>query len=720
MEMERYFEETLGSQDDGQGEGNTEKFISFYIKFFSDEVFYCDCAKDPEACVENEVVKYRLEDCPNFIEDKAARYSQVRKALWETIKERDWQDIIGCEIADVYLDSYQELLESALNQVSRINDENVLLEMRRFLNKLMLVDCVKDYNENVVYVSGFNPLVLAAEKRIMLIRKAIEEFCIEDDPLKGIVTKLAAVILEKKFPRHIYNDAVIYTIDRRDCEFGSHGYQRARTGRSLSTLNRINSIRLVEKVLGAWEKRNKKGNMEIAYFGDFCDGQKDEELNIIKYIKLDCIKEQYSICPENINFVQFTNNSNTKGGLVYKNAKGETYDLKDIDSIARLVKQYDMVFLLDQGYYYRKANQKHSIDFASLASVYSRIIREQEQAGCCARQWDALAVWMNWAFSFWSGKSGKYEFDETLYDNIRLMPKENECEIYAYISGEDKIGEVDLSKNNVCREEMYYGNKIIVSHFPKKNNLNDIRILLDNDKTEFVLSINAWRLLKSLYDESYIDLYQYAVSAEEQDANKYVRMVYILKNTVIEWNYEEFVKTKPKEYNMNLIVKFHNLQDEYFNGENIAQFIRRLFEIAFNDKQDDISRYIRTAVFESIKTSVVYLEDFLLANYLKFLGDTYVRVTTEISNCDNHPEDKKVSTQTKSSVHSIIDMLDGLRIRELPDNGLPVKQDVIRKCCDSLSVEELDMLITKMRKLFRGGFLNSSLLVHNVEILCME
>ena len=149
-----------------------------------------------------------------------------------------------------------------------------------------------------------------------------------------------------------------------------------------------------------------------------------------------------------------------------------------MSSLEELMIEYDMILLLDEGYYYKKERQDKPSSFDELYAVQSYIEQTNEGKNSLGSKWDILAAWLNWGFSFWNDKSGHYEFDKNLYDNIcnisnicneNLPQRGINCNAYIYISEGKKIGIIDLKKVTSVRKNCIMAIKMKVSHFPKKN-----------------------------------------------------------------------------------------------------------------------------------------------------------------------------------------------------------------------------------------------------------
>ena len=690
------------------------------------------------------------------IKDDANLYTNFRnsrKKLFDELKVHNFSVVVEEKFIDNYLDSYQNLLIYILKHLANCKLEREKTEIKQFLSQFMLIDCVKDYRENNIYIAILNPLMLLQSKRVHALKNVILQNDKNDNKknLGGLYNQLVAIIAEKQFPNKFYSDSVIYTVDKRNCDLEEYGVQVARSRGTMSTLNNINSVRIIGKVLRVLEHKKDTTKLKIAYFGSFYDTveeeDKDKELNVENYFNIKKVSDEYKHIYKKkfpqLDIMRFEACA-TRDNLFYcsaskKNSQKKYYDLQEMSSLEELMIEYDMILLLDEGYYYKKERQDKPSSFDELYAVQSYIEQTNEGKNSLGSKWDILAAWLNWGFSFWNDKSGHYEFDKNLYDNIcnisnicneNLPQRGINCNAYIYISEGKKIGIIDLKKSNVCEEELYYGHKMKVSHFPKKTKLEGLEDLWANEKAGFQIQIEAWKLFRSLYDESYDYLRQAMLEKEQckedQSKEDLLIMIYDLRHIAIIWDYRELVMDSQDSHQIDLVMTHLEckvIQEDLarIKIEDLKKFIKSLFEMAFAEKTDVVGQYIREVIMETVKASAYRMEDFFFANFLQ-----YFRGKCEVS-CrydeDGEKARQHLSAQTRQSIHGIVDQLDHLHLRDLPRGGLFVKQEIIEKiegCGGALSVEQFDKILKKMKEIQDGGFNSSILLKHNIDILCPE
>ena len=83
-----------------------------------------------------------------------------------------------------------------------------------------------------------------------------------------------------------------------------------------------------------------------------------------------------------------------------KNSQKKYYDLQEMSSLEELMIEYDMILLLDEGYYYKKERQDKPSSFDELYAVQSYIEQTNEGKNSLGSKWDILAAWLNWGFFF--------------------------------------------------------------------------------------------------------------------------------------------------------------------------------------------------------------------------------------------------------------------------------------------------------------------------------
>lgn len=785
MKLREYYEclfAKLPKENTVSNEGSKQQdIVDIPLALFSEELFFgiYNNSKhgnsQSENNCKNELKQYKVNGSEvditlskllytaDFIkqDSKYEDFAKARRKLFERLASNSIIDIMNDnnnKVIENYLNAYQNLLIYMLHHLANCKLERERAEIKQFLNKFMLIDCLKDYKENNINISWLNPIMLVQLKRICALKHVISKYDNEQNQYQEILSKLVAIIMEKQLPSKFYSTIVIYTIDKKNCTLDT-GFQIARPRGTMSTISSVNSVRIIGKILRALESKKNAGTFKIAYFGEFSDEKKDDnKLNVERYFELEDVKRECnSLCNNLFSHLildQYSIIIPIQENLIYcKKPKSEQdseqsnyVDLQEMSSLEELMKSYDMVLFLDEGYYYGKEHQDRRMSFDDLNAIQSFIAQKYEQSKNCLFKWDTLTAWMNWAFSYWSGMSGNYGFDENLYDNICNVSDicsvsnntsgENQVkrDAYIYISEGEKVGEVDLTKSNVCEEELYYGHKMIVSHFPKKTRLEGLEILLKNREPDFKIRIEAWKLFRSLHDESYEYLYNTIMFEDEKDKyREHVTMIYYLRHITIIWDYRNLVLNSNDPHEIRLEIVLSKCLQDKINMDNLKDFILFIFKIAFSKEQNVISQYVYEVIKKTIRASAYHVEDFLFVNFLKYFNGqckiSFVQTNSSNSKTDSLPSEdntdgkgeQRLSTSTRQAVHAIVDQLANLHLREVLRDGLYIKRDIIRSIESSyklLSIEQFDKILQKMKNIEDMGFYSDSLLKHNIDILC--
>ena len=146
-----------------------------------------------------------------------------------------------------------------------------------------------------------------------------------------------------------------------------------------------------------------------------------------------------------------------------------------------------------------------------------------------------------------------------------------------------------------------------VSHFPKKTKLEGLEDLWANEKAGFQIQIEAWKLFRSLYDESYDYLRQAMLEKEQckedQSKEDLLIMIYYLRHIAIIWDYRELVMDSQDSHQIDLVMTHLEckvIQEDLarIKIEDLKKFIKSLFEMAFAEKTDVVGQYIREVIME--------------------------------------------------------------------------------------------------------------------------
>lgn len=736
--------------------------------FFNEKIIYGDYngkslfeGQDGEID-EAQIVKYALDENKfSFLKGNGDynAYMKKREAFFGRLEkcrdEGTMTSVLNESAVDAYLDAYQNLLVSSMRILSECEEELEKAEIRHFLDIYLLIDCVRSNHEKAIYVSWIHPVML------LHIKKIIKDESLPKGDSDGFIDELerriAAMLLAKEMPKRLYSSTAIYTVDKNRCLLEKDGVMAARQIRSMSTLNNIDSIRILEKVLAAWEQKKEKSadkiELKIAYFGEFSDappaGQPDGKdggrgLNIENYLNLAAVREEHGLGESSFRFVHFRLVDPGVTDFYQSDHGEEYYNLQEMGHLENLFRNYDMAFFLDQGYYYRKAFLERRESFKSACEFHNYVSQFMKEENKLEFRQTLLLFWMKWGFRYLGDKSGEYEFGKNLHNNIRLRPEQDSCNVYAYISESRKVGDFNLEASNVCRGEFYYGDKIIVSHFSNRNDI-DITSLIEpdnlpqNDPSRYVIYLNAWRMFKILYDRAFDLLYMRwrGYLKEEGDKKGNISVVYLLQNVWIGWNFSNMVLGDGGKHAKNLDLKL------IFNKEKIGvissgsmdvmekelrEYIERIFCMAFSGGKEMVREYTRQVIIETVKGACRKLEDFLFAHYLKYCYEDYTisckygemneSIKGNKSKKESQYGNKELSVQTRQAVHAVIKKMDNMHLRIVENRGRYIKQDMIRECCEGVGEADFDKLLERMKELFTLGFRNKDLLAHNIDILC--
>lgn len=199
--------------------------------------------------------------------------------------------------------------------------------------------------------------------------------------------------------------------------------------------------------------------------------------------------------------------------MFYCSDKETGIELKNIASLTSLLQDYDMVFFLDESYFYKKNQSPQSRDVKLSAinvDIYwkwflgSHKRLNMETVHYLFSIYNEALHFLKCAFS----SSMEREWDSQLLDYLEALAQkcEDSAEVYIYIEN-SKIGEENIEHQAVCKEEYYDGKSLYVykvSSDKKIVNEKNQGKPMDS-KEEYIngSSVDIWKFIKSISNNFY-------------------------------------------------------------------------------------------------------------------------------------------------------------------------------------------------------------------------
>lgn len=410
-----------------------------------------------------------------------------------------------------------ELIENV--EAPEFNKRKALLE------ELSMLGCCRIKENNQYMVSKWHPVMLMqtlAEKEIMKEISAYQgmEKTILQDVIE-IKTKL-----KRQYMICNYNE-VFECLETEENDFpqGTIAKLFSEKGR----LTRIEAIRLIEKI-GHYKEKNKNINqvIKIACFEQLCEIDELFRYYDAEDIRLEVTTFQRK--KENGEYFFVAAGCHSAAGL-QSEAVEEMYNLLNQSDLEKLFADYSIVLLLDYSFFYKQRQEPKSVEernenvyadwYLKRADQYEKF---KDKAACYQTVFEYITIWIN---SFDRSRSSSYEFDENLYTAI-LNADRKAADVYLYISSGSKIGGKSLHRQNICNDEYYDGDELIVYRYPEEeSDINeDLKTFLGGatESQRDIVYIDMWKLVKSVSNRYYKD-FSDEVFEEKEDVHKNISLL---------------------------------------------------------------------------------------------------------------------------------------------------------------------------------------------------
>lgn len=662
-------------------------------------------------------------------ENRLVRFSQVMEGedyarLESTLKLFDGtQDVMGEEFErhlEQYFDGLISLLEKTAEKQSAGAADR--LTYCQALEELYLINCEKVKRDNSYRIYGNHPLVLMnrrleAETEGLLEGKKKEAGEAGDAQAGVDYDILRSVFDAKKKNRRkllLYSRSSVYETES-EVPGGEEGFIRAQLFEQREGNTEIPTVRILEKIRNYRELHtdNQESLLKIAVFG---------ELKREPYHR-ECLKGLLDI---EIKWTEFHRIPEIGEYLFIDEAEKEEYDLMDMLDLQALVDRYQIILFLDQNCFYRQWQAKKETEERS-EGAYSRwnLSRSRkrktfrDKAALYRLIYNRIGRWINSADE---DMSAAFEFDERLYENLEAVQKEN-TDIYLYIKYGDKIGEHSLANNGICNDEYYDGTSLTVcklARFDEVRFNQDYKSFLkqseENMGGEFCVPIRFWKLLKSISNEYCGKLLErYGWDAIRLFEGSYVVLKYSIdpdseQAKIIYYTREAESGGSQPGYSAELTGLIQDIT---------AVVLKYAFG---KEKMYCMNRYFENLLIFSIIANANDIGDLILAHWMATNWYTTEKLDRGAADPDVFERQAAFSQcknkfKVRKTIYSIIDRLDDMRMRSIPDMRGYFFSSFRGRICPEVepeNMEETFHMIQRYCELFShtGGYLytNSKLI----------
>lgn len=397
----------------------------------------------------------------------------------------------------------------------------------------------------------------------------------------------------------------------------------------ISSYYKISDLRLIEKIESRYAQFNSKNNvsMKIAIFGNM-DIRKIK--STLKNISIDIfhIKQKKELIFE----------CHTKKISLY-----------NFNEITDLAKEYQLIFLLDNGYFYKEYEK----DVSSIFNNKDIIKKDKFYIKKLSKMFTILC------HSFLTDKMTTYKYNDKLFYLLNNAVQNSNCEIYMYIAKGSVDEEQPFLNSVFCKDEYYNGYNTTVVKLPQcfieKNNIS-LKVLETEIDRNRVFSFNLWKLFKSISDDFCFDLFTLY--------KKEIIFEYLYHtNVFLEFEFEDLILKK-----VNYFIKSEKINDLAQISNDYLGFY---LNIIFNDVDFYFKNNIENIFFSILSSSVKDMHDLFVIYLMKYhiVDVSQVEVTrSELNNLINDDEKNiQFSFQDKKRIENIMIKLDQLVLRNSTD-----------------------------------------------------
>lgn len=628
-----------------------------------------------------------------------------------------------------YFDALVSFLETAMEKQNNGSEDSLLYGQA--VEELYLVNCERVRKDNSYRIFYNHPILLMnqrldAEVTGILEKKRAE--AAESDFAKAN-SEILQFVFEAKMKNRcrmkLYGRNQVYETERGE-HAGEEGFVCARPFEQLEDCTEIPAIRIWEKIKNYQELHQERNlnEINIAVFGNLAEDSLQKEL----LEKLSGIK---------VNWTFFRHEPMT-GEYFFADDGGELYDLLDMRDLQTLTGRYEIISFLDQNCFYRQGQAEKDEKEKGADTIcrwnFERS-RTQEKFKDKAAYYQAIynrvGQWIN---SFDKAKSASFEFDERLYRNLEVVPKEN-TDIYLYIRYSDRISGYDLSNNGICNDEYYGGISLTVcrlTKFDKPQFNEDYGRFLDesgeneeNREGRLSVPIRFWKLLKSISNE-YCDEILRRYGGEDIERLRNIILFLNESFLIVEYriNAKDEKVTVQYELQVKEAEKYSELQAEM---ANIAKVI---LNYALGEEElYCMNRYFERLLIHSVISNANDVGDLIFAYWMAThwytideLKEAAVRPRREIDFrkdiVGNSPGGQRNRFKVKKTIYSVIKRLADMRIRDIPDMQKYFSASFHGKVCPEVTDRNLMRTFQTIREYceylqYTGSYLylNSGLLM---------
>lgn len=407
----------------------------------------------------------------------------------------------------------------------------------------------------------------------------------------------------------------------------------------LSSYYKISDLRLIEKIESGYKKFNltEKKLMKIAVFGN---------MNVKKLKNI--------LNEKNIHIIIDIFHIKEKNNLIFEkkveNNIKKTVCLYDFNKIKGLVDEYEMIFLLDNGYFYKPYEKDISFIFNTEDNDI-KVNLMQKKKFYIRELYNEFNILYD---GFLTNKVTTYKYNDRLYYLLNNAVQNNNCEVYMYISKESDEQKQLFSNSIFCKDEYYngYNTTVVRLTSPFNKGYSKYFGILKSMNNNCVFSFKLWKLFKSVSDDFCFDLFEF-YKKEKIFEKLYNTDVYL------EFEFENLLIKKIKYF----------ITDEKINDftQMAIDFLGFCLNVIFINKNFYFKSILENIFFSILLSSANDIQDLFIIYLMKYHVADISQVEIirfKISMlATNDRDDVQFSFQSKRQIENIMINLDQLVLR---------------------------------------------------------
>lgn len=590
-----------------------------------------------------------------------------------------------------YAELVYELLSRAVSTYGGMSSD--FAGYRSALDGLLLFNSIRIKKENRYLIPENHPIMLMHSYVEKLLEGEPDKQ--KDDASKDILKAILDCKNRHRKQFNIYSYNQVYQVvdgSRWSFEFyDAIPFVENDRGTAIQAIRLIGKIESYRKTHETEDNRLEK--LTIACFGEL---QGEEELVAV------CAAQGIALSIR-------TFRHERKGSEPYLFAyEDEMYSLSYQQDLEQLFAAYEIVLFLDLNCFFTQRQEEKSVSEKNPQTIcewYIERARECESFKDKAMYYQMIynyaGMWLN---TYESDRSAQYEFDEKLFLSLQTV-KKPKTDVYLYISHGDKIAGRSLHDYNICNDEFYDGQQIIVYKFASESNEENAfkaflnagedaetqEIPVKNNPTGIIfVRVDCWKVIKSISNDYYKDIIRQMDKNNSFDLPKMSEMINYFRKTSCILECHRLNEQRNMKITYHMHYDWGTPKDKHVNQTleaTMEAIMKAVLTYAFGKgSMVCVRRFLKELLARSIVTNAGNMSALLIAHLLS--KGEYITYNLESGNKDADTYFAEGSFKVRKTFYTLIEKLADLRLRSIPDREGYYVNSFRREVCPELEEEE--------------------------------